>query len=63
MNPLELFKNEAPEVANAFDGLIESLKNSGGLDPKTKQLIYIGLKACNGDATAVYFHADTEFVS
>jgi len=56
MNPLELFKNEAPEVANAFDGLIESLKNSGGLDPKTKQLIYIGLKACNGDATAVYFH-------
>jgi hypothetical protein len=26
MNPLEIFQKEAPEVARAFDGLIEALK-------------------------------------
>jgi alkylhydroperoxidase/carboxymuconolactone decarboxylase family protein YurZ len=57
MNPLDTFKKEAPEVAAAFDGLIDSLKNTSGLDPKTKQLIYIGIKAAAGDATAVGFHA------
>jgi alkylhydroperoxidase/carboxymuconolactone decarboxylase family protein YurZ len=53
---LELFQQEAPEVAKAFDGLIESLKSTDGLDGKTKQLIYISLKASTGDSTAVYFH-------
>ena len=56
MNTLDTFKNEAPEVAMAFDGLIESLKNTDGLDPKTKQLIYLSLKAREADATAVTFH-------
>jgi alkylhydroperoxidase/carboxymuconolactone decarboxylase family protein YurZ len=56
MNPLEVFQKEAPEVAKAFDGLIESLKNTTGLDPKTKQLIYIGIKSTMGDSTAIYFH-------
>jgi alkylhydroperoxidase/carboxymuconolactone decarboxylase family protein YurZ len=46
MNPLDIFQKEAPEVAKAFDGLIESLKSTTGLDPKTKQLVYIGIK-CN----------------
>ena len=56
MNPLEVFQKEAPEVAGAFDGLIESLKNTNGLDAKTKQLVYIGTKATMGDTTAVYYH-------
>ena len=56
MNPVELFQKEAPAVAEAFDGLIESLKASTGLDGKTKQLVYIGIKAAMGDTTAVYFH-------
>ena len=56
MNPLEIFQNEAPEVAKAFDGLIEALKDSSGLDAKTKQLVYIGIKSAMGDSTAVYFH-------
>lgn len=56
MNPLEIFKQEAPEVASAFDGLIESLKATDGLDAKTKHLIYIGIKAALGDTTAVYYH-------
>jgi alkylhydroperoxidase/carboxymuconolactone decarboxylase family protein YurZ len=56
MNPLEVFKNESPEVSDAFNGLIETLKNTNGLDPKTKQLIYLGIKASMGDTLAVYYH-------
>lgn len=56
MNPLERFQEEAPEVAKAFDGLVGALRSSYGLDNKTKQLVYIGIKAAMGDATAVYFH-------
>jgi len=56
MNPLEVFQKEAPEVAKAFDGLITALKDSSGLDAKTKQLVYIGIKAAMGDTTAIYYH-------
>lgn len=56
MNPLDTFQHEAPEVASAFNGLIESLKSTKGLDAKTKQLVYIGIKASMGDYTAVHFH-------
>lgn len=55
-NPMEVFQKEAPEVAKAFDALIQSLIASKGLDEKTKQLIYIALKASQGDETALQFH-------
>ena len=55
-NPINIFQKEAPEVAKAFDGLIQSLVNSKGLDEKTKQLIYIAMKASQGDTTAIGFH-------
>lgn len=53
---MDVFQKEAPEVAKAFNMLIESLVSSPGLDPKTKQLIYIAMKAAQGDNTAVSFH-------
>lgn len=53
---MEIFKEEAPEVAKAFDGLIQSILGSRGLDAKTKQLIYIAIKASNGDREALKFH-------
>ncbi len=56
MNPLDVFQKESPEVATAFNGLIEALKNTTGLDAKTKQLVYIGIKSALGDTTAVYYH-------
>ena len=56
MNPLEIFQKEAPEVAKAFDGMIEALRNTTGLDAKTKQLVYIGIKSSMGDTTAIYYH-------
>jgi alkylhydroperoxidase/carboxymuconolactone decarboxylase family protein YurZ len=46
---------EAPEAAQAFNGLIGSLQNTG-LDSKTMQLVYIGIKASQGNATAVVAH-------
>jgi alkylhydroperoxidase/carboxymuconolactone decarboxylase family protein YurZ len=44
-NPMELFQKEAPDVAAAFNNLIMALVASKGLDQKTKQLIYIAMKA------------------
>jgi alkylhydroperoxidase/carboxymuconolactone decarboxylase family protein YurZ len=50
------FHREAPEIAKAYDGLIQSLIASPALDTKTKQLIYISLKASQGDISALQFH-------
>ncbi len=55
-SPMDVFQSEAPEVAQAFNGLIMSLVGRKGLDQKTKQLIYIAMKAAMGDVTAVQFH-------
>ena len=55
-NPMEVFQSVAPEVAAAFNGLIMSLVGTKGLDPKTKQLIYIAMKASMGDQVAVKAH-------
>jgi AhpD family alkylhydroperoxidase len=55
-NPMDLFQKEAPEVAAAFNGLIMSLVASKGLDQKTRQLIYIAMKAAMGDDLAVKAH-------
>jgi AhpD family alkylhydroperoxidase len=55
-NPMDLFQKEAPEVAAAFNNLIMSLVASKGLDQKTKQLIYIAMKATMGDDMAVKAH-------
>ena len=55
-NPMEVFLKEAPEVAQAYNGLIQSLIQTKGLDPKTKQLIYIAMKAVLDDPLAVKYH-------
>jgi len=55
-DPIEVFCQEAPEVASAFDGLIQSLVDTKGLDAKTKQLVYIGIKAAQGESTAIHYH-------
>ena len=52
----EVFQQEAPEVFDGFNALIKSLIDMKALDPKTKQLIYIGMKAAQGDDTAVIMH-------
>ena len=56
MNPLDTFQRRTPRKAKAFDGLITALKETNGLDAKTKQLVYIGIKSAMGDTTAIYYH-------
>jgi alkylhydroperoxidase/carboxymuconolactone decarboxylase family protein YurZ len=56
MNPIELFKKESPEVFESYGGFIQSLITMKALDQKTKQLLYIGMKAVSGDDTAIKFH-------
>lgn len=55
-DPLNVFNKEAPEVAQAFNQLVGSLQGTTGLDAKTKQLVYIGMKAALGDSQAVDYH-------
>jgi len=55
-NPLEIFKEEAPEVQKAYAGVINTLIVSNGLDAKTKQLVYIGMKVVSDDKNAVLYH-------
>ena len=57
INPYMIFRQEAPQAADAFDGLIGAVRALGGLDDKTRQIIYIGIKASQGDAAAVAAHA------
>jgi AhpD family alkylhydroperoxidase len=56
-NPMEVFMEEAPAAARAFNGLIEALSESKNLDGRTRQLIYIAMKAAQGDTGAVSAHA------
>ena len=56
-NPMEVFREEAPAAAQAFNGLITALSASQDLDGRTRQLIYIAMKAAQGDVGAVAAHA------
>jgi alkylhydroperoxidase/carboxymuconolactone decarboxylase family protein YurZ len=55
-NSYQVFMEEAPEAAAAFNGLIQSLAMPGGLDQKTMRLIYTGIKVSQGNADAVCAH-------
>jgi len=55
-NTLETFTMEAPEIQKAYAGFIQSLVSDKGLDNKTKQLIYIGMKMISDDEKAVEMH-------
>ncbi len=49
-NPFYVMQTETPRIAEAFNGLIEAISSSGSLDAKTRQLIYIGIKASQGES-------------
>lgn len=53
---MQLFQEVAPDVSQAFMSLVQSLGNIKGLDPKTKEIVYIGIKASMGDSQAVQYH-------
>ncbi len=55
-NGYELFQSESPKVAAAFNGLVEQLAAPSALDPKTKHLLYIGMKIVTGDQESAIYH-------
>lgn len=55
-NPFAVLKSEAPPVSEAFENLIRALSSTGSLDAKTRHLLYIGIKASQGDTGAVVAH-------
>ena len=54
---MEVFAQEAPAEAAAFNGLIQAISQGNGLDERTRQLIYIAMRAAEGDVGAVAAHA------
>lgn len=55
-NPFEVFATEAPQVSKAFFDMFGAISSNGGLDAKTLQLIYIGIKASIGQVGSVSAH-------
>ena len=54
---IELMREEAQDISNAFFGLGDAIEKQGGLDAKTFNLIYLAIKATVADAGAVAAHA------
>ena len=52
----QIFQQESPEVAAAFNKLIETLAKPSALDGKTKQLLYIAMKIVTDDVGAAFMH-------
>jgi AhpD family alkylhydroperoxidase len=50
------FQTESPEIAGAFNKLIETIAKPSALDGKTKQLLYIAMKIVTDDVGAALAH-------
>ena len=51
-----IFQQESPDVAAAFNKLIETIAKPSALDTKTKQLLYIAMKIVTDDVGAALMH-------
>ena len=51
-----IFQQESPDVASAFNMLIETIAKPSALDTKTKQLLYIAMKIVTDDVGAALMH-------
>lgn len=52
----QIFQEESPEVAAAFNKLIEAVAKPSALDGKTKNLLYIAMKIVTDDVGAALVH-------
>ncbi len=57
INPFQLFQNEFPELAGRFNDLVDAQRSLKGMDPKTKQLVNIGIQTANRNPMGVKMHA------
>jgi alkylhydroperoxidase/carboxymuconolactone decarboxylase family protein YurZ len=51
-----VFQSESPEIAGAFNKLIEAIAKPSALYGKTKQLLYIAMKIVTDDVGAALAH-------
>ena len=51
-----IFQQESPDVAAAFNKLIETIAKPSALETKTKQLLYIAMKIVTDDVGAALMH-------
>jgi len=52
----ELLEEETPSIRKAFYDYVGTIQRDGGLDEKTYQLVYIGIKAAAGQPGPVAAH-------
>jgi alkylhydroperoxidase/carboxymuconolactone decarboxylase family protein YurZ len=52
----QTFQEESPEIAGAFNKLIETIAKPSALDAKTKNLLYIAMKIVTDDQGAALAH-------
>ena len=50
------FKNDSPKQSEAWAEMVGKLSEASVLDPKTKELIYIGILAAVGLDSGIPFH-------
>jgi AhpD family alkylhydroperoxidase len=53
----QVLTEETPGINKAFFDLVGAIQKDSGLDEKTFQLVYIGIKAANGEIGSVVAHA------
>lgn len=54
---MEVFLREAPDVAQAFDDLVDVFRTGDWTDAKTKQLLNIAIQTAQRNPRGVFFHA------
>jgi alkylhydroperoxidase/carboxymuconolactone decarboxylase family protein YurZ len=52
----QIFQEQSPEVAAAFNNLVATLAKPSALDAKTKNLLYIAMKIVTSDEGAALAH-------
>lgn len=52
----QIFQEESPEIAAAFNSLVAAIAKPSAIDAKTKNLIYIAMKIVAGDPSAALAH-------
>ena len=55
-NFFEVWAKESPETSKAFFDFAGTIGKTCGLDPKTFQLVYIGMQVCKGNVASVCGH-------
>ncbi|MGA2200282.1 MAG: carboxymuconolactone decarboxylase family protein [Nitrososphaerales archaeon] len=53
----ERFAKDFPELSSKYTKLLEAQRSLKGLDPKTRQLINIGIQTANRSLKGVKYHA------